>query len=110
MKIAFTSTGTELDSQLDSSFGRCKYFVIWDSETNETTHFDNQANAAQAHGVGPKAAALVVESGAELVIAGNMPGNNAMNVLEKASIKIFVPNSTGKLTELFSQYQLQDKN
>ena len=33
MKIAITSTGNSLESHLDQRFGRCDFFVIYDTET-----------------------------------------------------------------------------
>lgn len=35
MKIAITSTGDSLDSDLDIHFGRCAYFVFYDTENHE---------------------------------------------------------------------------
>ncbi len=111
MKIAFTSMGKDLDTLLDSTFGRTKYILIWDNVTNELNTIDNQSNAAQAHGVGPKTAAAVIESEAELIISGNMPGGNAMNILGKANIEIFVPkNNKGTLKEMYNQFLLETKN
>ena len=35
MKIGISSDGENLDSFLDLRFGRCRYFVIYDTENNE---------------------------------------------------------------------------
>ena len=32
MKIAITSTGNSLESNIDQRFGRCAYFVIYNTE------------------------------------------------------------------------------
>ena len=31
MKVAITSTGDNLESKLDQRFGRCGYFIIYDT-------------------------------------------------------------------------------
>ena len=33
MKIAITSTGDSQDSKLDERFGRCSFFVVYDTES-----------------------------------------------------------------------------
>ncbi|MBU7032623.1 MAG: NifB/NifX family molybdenum-iron cluster-binding protein, partial [Theionarchaea archaeon] len=37
MKIAIPAMGKTLDSEVDSRFGRCEYFIIVD--TNSTEHY-----------------------------------------------------------------------
>ena len=44
MKIAVSSEGTSLDSQVDIRFGRAKYFLIVDSETMEVKPIENTQN------------------------------------------------------------------
>ena len=42
MKIAISSTGKNLDSQIDPRFGRCQCFIFIDPETMEFEAFDNE--------------------------------------------------------------------
>ena len=108
MIVAFTSKGTDLNSELDSSFGRAAYFVYYNTETNEVKYTDNRANAENAHGVGPKSAQAVLEAGTELLITGNIPGNNAMNILQKEKIEIYSPTEKLSLKELYELYKMQN--
>lgn len=39
MKIAVSSTGKDLNSQIDPRFGRCQYFIFIDPETMEFEAF-----------------------------------------------------------------------
>ena len=41
MKIAITSQGDQLDSVIDQRFGRCSYFVIYDTESKTTQFIQN---------------------------------------------------------------------
>ena len=49
MKIAFTSKGKTLQSEVDARFGRCPFFVIYDTETKEIEVIDNQDVDKEAH-------------------------------------------------------------
>jgi len=44
MKIAVTSTGTDLDFQVDPRFGRAAYILIIDSDTLDFDVLDNKEN------------------------------------------------------------------
>lgn len=39
MKVAITATGNSLDAKLDSRFGRCSYFAIYDTEKKAVENF-----------------------------------------------------------------------
>ena len=41
MKIAITSSGNSPDAIMDSRFGRCKYFVFYDTETGAMEFLPN---------------------------------------------------------------------
>ncbi|HDP70674.1 MAG TPA: dinitrogenase iron-molybdenum cofactor biosynthesis protein [Actinobacteria bacterium] len=110
MKIAISSTGNELSSQVDPRFGRCQEFIIFDSETLEFEAISNEAINA-AGGAGIKAAQLVVDKGAEVVITGNI-GPNAFNVLAGADIRVFV-GAAGTIQNVIDSYKdgkLQEAN
>jgi len=105
MKIAFTTKGTTWDSAMDPRFGRTEYFLIYDEEKDELTHFDNRDSANDAHGAGPKTAQKLFEFKPDVLITGNGPGGNAGTVLEKAVIKIFVGAGEMAVKESFGAYK-----
>ena len=95
MKIAISSTGKSLDSQIDPRFGRCQYFIIADPESMEFEAFDNVGLMASG-GAGVQAAQLIVQRGATALITGNL-GPNAASALSASGIKIYlVPGGTVK--------------
>ena len=96
MKIAFTTKGTEWDSQMDSRFGRTEFFLIYDEENDSFDYFDNRAVENDAHGAGPKTAQKLFDLKAEILITGNGPGGNASTVLEKAGVKTYT--GAGEMT------------
>ena len=86
MKICIAATGPDLNSLIDQVFGRCSYFLIADSETKEFKVIVNKAKEAE-RGAGVAAAQTAADSGAKIVICGNI-GPNARMVLEQSEIKI----------------------
>ena len=41
MKIAITSTGPKLEDKVDPRFGRCRYFILFDTDTNKFEALEN---------------------------------------------------------------------
>jgi len=110
MRIAISSTGPDLDAEVDPRFGRCECFVIVDSETKEFEVLDNQAGM-KSGGAGIQAAQMVVNSGVNSVITGNL-GPNAADTLAAAGLKTYLGVS-GTVREALQQYksgQLQESS
>lgn len=87
MKIAVTSTGTDLDSQVDPRFGRASYILIVDSETLDHEVLDNKENVNALKGAGIQAASMVSDKGAEVLLTG-FCGPNAFKALKAAKIGV----------------------
>ncbi len=89
MKIAVTAGGRELTSEMDTRFGRTKYFIVVDTDTNDFVAHDNAQNLNAAQGAGIQAAESVARLGAEAVVSGNV-GPKAFRALTAADIKIYL--------------------
>ena len=87
MKIAVTSKGTNLDSQVDPRFGRAAYIIIVDTETFEFEVLDNKENVNALKGAGIQAASMVSDKGAEVLLTGYC-GPKAFMTLEAAKIRV----------------------
>jgi len=95
MKIAISSSGKDLDSQIDPRFGRCQYFIFVDPETMEFEVSENEGLMAMG-GAGVQAAQLIVQKGATALITGNL-GPNAASALSASGIRVYlVPGGTIK--------------
>ena len=88
MKIAISSSGQDLAAQLDPRFGRCRYFLIIETDSMGFEVFDND-NAALGGGAGIQAAQFIAAKGAKAVITGHC-GPNAMQTLSAAGIQVYV--------------------
>lgn len=87
MKIAVTSNGTDLDSQVDPRFGRAAYILIVDSETFDFEVLDNKENVNALKGAGIQAAVSVSNKGANILLTG-FCGPNAFKALKAAGIGV----------------------
>jgi len=105
MKIAFTSKGTEWNSQIDPRFGRTEYLLIYDEQTDQLNAFDNREIIKEAHGAGPKTAQKLFELKADVLITGNGPGGNAAGILDKTGVKIFLGAGEMTIKEAYEAYK-----
>ena len=102
MKIAITSTGKKLDSQVDQRLGRAAYFIIVDTETMDFDVIENDSVAASG-GAGISAANVITDAGAEAILTGNC-GPNAQRTLSAAGVKLYT-GLTGTLSEAIELYK-----
>ena len=87
MKIAVSSLGKTLEGSLDKRFGRAAYFLVVDTDTMMFSVIDNAAQA-NAGGAGIAAAQLVIDSGVEAIITGQV-GPNALEVINNTDIILY---------------------
>ena len=71
MKIAVTSTGKDLSSDIDPRFGRAAYFILINSDTMDSEVLENKQNFNLPQGAGIQAGKTIVESKAIALITGN---------------------------------------
>ncbi|MCR4431828.1 MAG: NifB/NifX family molybdenum-iron cluster-binding protein [Tepidanaerobacteraceae bacterium] len=91
MKVAVTSSGSDLDSMVDERFGRCRYFIFADSDTKQFEAVENEY-ASGAHGTGVQVAQFIADKKASALITGNV-GPNAMRVLMESGIEVYTAHS-----------------
>ena len=106
MKIAVTSTGKTLDSEVDQRFGRTTYFIAVDTETMDFSVIENE-NVAAVGGAGISSAKAVIDACAEVVLTGNC-GPNAERTLNAAGVKLYtgVTGTVAEAIELFKSGEL----
>lgn len=104
MKIAITSYGETLESKMDKSFGRAKWFVLVDSETGAFEVHSNEQNIHAAQGAGIQAAQNIANLGAEALLTGNV-GPNAFKVLSTAGVKMFIAKGDVTVGEALNEWK-----
>jgi predicted Fe-Mo cluster-binding NifX family protein len=88
VKVAFTTSGSDLSAPLDNRFGRAARFLVYDLDANTFTVIDNQQNLNAAQGAGIQSAETVARSGATRLVTGHC-GPKAFRVLSAAGVKVF---------------------
>ena len=88
MKVAISAQSDTIDALVDPRFGRARWFIVADSESDTWQAHDNAANVDASGGAGVQAGTTVASLGAEAVITGNV-GPNAHKVLAAADIAIY---------------------
>ena len=102
MKICLTSQGKDLSSQIDPRFGRSKYFIVFDLETDKY-EVDTNENIGGTGGVGVQSGQFMASKEVDTVLTGNV-GPNAYETLKAAGIKI-VSGVSGTVKDAISDYK-----
>ncbi len=88
MKVAVTAAGRGLDAMVDPKFGRCRAFVVVETDDMSLESVENEARA-RGGGAGIQAAKLMAEKGVKTVLTGSC-GPNAHQTLTAAGIDVVV--------------------
>ena len=102
MIIAISSTGKELDSNLDPRFGRAAYFIIVDAETMDFEAVENTQNLNLPQGAGIQAGKTIADHHVDALITGHC-GPKAFKVLQSAGVKILT-GAGGKVADAVEQF------
>jgi predicted Fe-Mo cluster-binding NifX family protein len=108
MKVAITSQGKELSSELDMRFGRAKWLIIFDTQTEDFQTHDNNVNMNAPQGAGIQTAQNIVNLGAQALITGNV-GPNAFQTLNAANVDIYLSKAATikQALDLFKEDKLE---
>ena len=103
MKIAISSTGKDLESEIDSRFGRCDYFLIVEIKDKEIKDFKAIENTAKAQmgGAGITAGEIVANQKVDAIITTNL-GPRAFSIFNQFGIKIY--QGQGKIKETIQNF------
>jgi predicted Fe-Mo cluster-binding NifX family protein len=101
MKLAITAGEPQLEAKLEPRFGRCAYFLIVDTETQDWKPLQNPAAEAMG-GAGPQAAQFLANQDVRAVISGEF-GPNAFTALEAAGIRMY-RSQVDDISKLFEKF------
>jgi len=102
MKIAITSAGTSLDSNVDPRFGRGQFFIIIDVDSENFEAIQNP-NIDAGGGAGIQSAQLMAQKGVAAVLTGSC-GPNAFQVFSAAGIQV-ITGASGTVRQALQNYK-----
>ena len=102
MKLGLPASGKEMDSFIDSRFGRCQYFIVVDQETLNLEAAENPFKSTD-RGAGIQAAQWIADQGVKMVLATTI-GPNALKVLKRAGITV-ITGVNGEIREVVENYR-----
>ena len=88
MKVAITSTGNSPDAHIDCRFGRCNYFVIYDTVSQSVEYIPNP-NKENMEGAGPASVNLVASKGVKKIISCEF-GAKVKSLFDSLQIQMIV--------------------
>ena len=88
MKVAIASNGNTLESNIDSSFGRCAWFVIYDTESGAMEFIPNANKELEEH-AGKAAVDLVASRNVSMIVSGEF-GLKIKPMLDSMHIQMVV--------------------
>ena len=104
MKVAVTSQGKELSSEIDPRFGRAKWLIVVDTDEGDFKAYDNVLNLNAVQGAGIQTGQNIANLGVEAVITGNV-GPNAFKTLNAAGVKIFLAQQKQTVQEAIDSFK-----
>jgi predicted Fe-Mo cluster-binding NifX family protein len=100
MKIVISSTGRDVESNIDLKFGRAPFFLIVDTKTNEEKVVVNEARD-RSSGVGVIVGNIVAKEEIDAVITTEI-GPLAYDTFEQCGIRIY--QAEGKIKDAIQQF------
>ena len=87
MKIAVTSKGKTIDSEVDPRFGRAAYVLVVDTDNLDFEVLDSTENVNAFKGAGIQAASMICDKGVSALLTG-FCGPNEFKTLKAAHIDV----------------------
>lgn len=87
MKIAISSVGRSTKDLMDTRFGRCNFFHIYDTENDETYCIENKGQFS-SQGAGIQCSQQVIDENVEAVVTGHV-GPNAYKTLDDSDVAMY---------------------
>jgi len=103
MRIAVTSVGKDLDSDVDPRFGRARYILILEEDGSSFEAVDNSQGVNAFKGAGIQAGKLLADKKVNVLMTGNC-GPNAFKTLQAAGILV-VSEQAGTVRQALERFR-----
>lgn len=97
MKVAITSSGNHLQAPIDGRFGRCSFFVIYDTGS-QSIEFSPNPNRESIEGAGPASVQFLASKGVQKVVSGEF-GAKVKSLFDSLKVQLVIVPDTSKTIE-----------
>jgi len=101
MTFAIATTDNNLKALVDPHFGKCNWFFLYDTETNQSSFIENSASQNQEN-AGCDAAGILLDKNISMAIAGRF-GSKVVDVFRKNNIQMVIPETQQTISEIINQ-------
>lgn len=98
MKVAISADANTASAHVDSRFGRCAWFAVYDTESRQLDFIENTARQAE-EGAGPAAVALVASQGVSQIVSGEF-GFKIKSMLSDLHIQMVMMKESKTIAEI----------
>ena len=101
MKVVISATGKDIESEIDTTFHRCPFFLVIDTKNNSLKTLENTSRDRPSE-IGATVGQIVANEGIDTVITTNI-GPRAFGIFEQYGIKIY--QAKGKVNDAIQQLE-----
>ena len=106
MKVAVTSQGPDVASEVDPRFGEAGFLIVVDTRTGQCMTHDNTQNLNAVQNAGREATRKVMDLGVDAVITGNVSGR-ALATLEAGNIRVCTGGPSGSVMDAVERFKAE---
>ncbi len=106
MKVAVTSQGPDVASQVDPRLGEAGFLIVVDTSTGRFTTRDNTQKLNAVDNAGGEAAQKVMDLGVDAVITGNV-SDKALATLEAGNVKVCAGGLGGSVMDAVERFKAE---
>lgn len=103
--VAISASGKDLDAYVEPRFGRTRFFVLVDPNTEDWDSFDNLANISSLQDVGILTAKNLTKNQVVQTVVTGSCGPKAFKELQGAGVKVFL-NARGTVRHVLNKLRL----
>lgn len=104
MKVLIPSTGESLEDSIDNRFGRCQYYIIYETDKENFEIFRNSFCEVEKT-AGSSLALASINYGVDVVIVSRI-GKKPFDLLQAANIRLYKASESSTIRNAIANYLL----
>lgn len=101
MLTAIAASENNLNTFVDTHFGKCNWYCLYNMENQTSIFIENPAGKYKEK-AGCEAGSLLLEKGITIAVAGRF-GSNVIELFRKNNVQMIIPDTQRTLAEIINQ-------